>query len=50
MGTVLKPPHRHLVEPEASAQRNGSTRLQLLLGLPFCSGALARCSLNLVPV
>jgi hypothetical protein len=27
-------PHRHLDGPEASAQRNGSIRLQSLLGLP----------------
>ena len=32
--TVLKPPHRHLVESEAPAQRNGSIRLQSLLALP----------------
>jgi hypothetical protein len=32
--TVLKPPYPHLVEPEASAQRNGSIRLQFLLVLP----------------
>ena len=31
---VLKPPYRHLVEPEAPAQRKGSIRLQSLLGLP----------------
>ena len=31
---VLKPPCRQLVESEASAQRNGSIRLQSLLGLP----------------
>src|SRR5215204_166093 len=43
-GTVLKPPYRHLGEPEAPTQRNVSIRLQSLLSLPFCSGALARCS------
>src|SRR5215208_323491 len=32
--TVLKPPYHHLVESEASAQPNGSIRLQSLLGLP----------------
>ena len=32
--TVLKTPYRHLVEPEAPAQRNGSIRLQSLLVLP----------------
>src|SRR5215203_2264303 len=48
--TVLKTPYRHLGEPEAPAQRNVSIRLQSLLGLPFCSGALARCSLKHVPV
>src|SRR5215204_1609060 len=32
--TVLKPPYPHLVEPEASAQRNGSIRLLSLLALP----------------
>jgi hypothetical protein len=31
---VLKHPYRHLVESEAPAQRNGSIRLQSLLGLP----------------
>ena len=35
--TVLKLPYRHLVEPEASAQRNGSIRLQSLLVLPVSS-------------
>ena len=32
--TVLKTPYPHLGEPEASAQRNGSIRLQSLLALP----------------
>ena len=40
---------RNLGGPEAPTQRNVSIRLQSLLGLPFCSGVLARCSLNLVP-
>jgi hypothetical protein len=31
---VLKPPYPHLLESEASAQRKGSIRLQLLLALP----------------
>jgi hypothetical protein len=35
--TVLKMPHPHLVEPEASAERNGSIRLQSLLVLPVCA-------------
>jgi hypothetical protein len=34
---VLKTPYRHLVEPEASAQRNVSIRLQSLLELPVSS-------------
>jgi hypothetical protein len=34
---VLKPPYRHLVDPEAPAQRNGSIRLLLLLVLPVSS-------------
>src|SRR5215216_6019172 len=35
--TVLKPPYRHLVEPEAPAKRNVSLRLQSLLALTVSS-------------
>ena len=50
VGTRSQASIRQLVEPEAPAQRNDSIWLQSLLSLPFCSRALARCSLNLVPV
>src|SRR5215211_6809667 len=42
--TVFKTPYRHLDEPEAPTQPNVSIRLQSLLDLPFCSGALAMCA------
>jgi hypothetical protein len=35
--TLLKTPYRHLVEPEAPAQRKVSIRLQSLLGLPVAA-------------